>query len=248
MNHRRRSSCVIGLLFWCMFIANTGMAQRNPAYSKANDINTEIFASASRPDKDPPKKGRPKNDSSAIDDRKNAEEDDDNIYATLTPWGRSDGVHRGIDAGYFMSNDFSLGFRGEISREENFNYESWSIGVVARKFFRRTFYLSGSLKSRLATRSSSTSFFSGDERIERLYQWQYSDQGAEVAIGNQWRFKNFIFGCDWLGYYAPLLKSSKLTVTPQDSDPNSSEEPTDQFVLSGNSYLRIASFYVGFTF
>jgi hypothetical protein len=148
--------------------------------------------------KDPVKK-RSKNQSSSNEDDAESKDESHNIYATVTPWGISDGIHRGIDTGYFFSSDFSLGLRGEISQRESFNYDSWSAGIVSRKFFSRSFYLSGGLKARIATRSCSSSNCGFMENgIERLYTRQYSDQGAEIAIGNQWRIKNLIVGCDWI--------------------------------------------------
>ncbi len=54
-----------------------------------------------------------------------------------------------------------------------------------------------------------------------------------------------ILSSDVIGFYAPMLKSSKSEIDPPAPGSDVTEERKDNNVFSGQSYVRIASIYAG---
>lgn len=91
------------------------------------------------------------------------------------------------------------------------------IGARYKQFVTNSFYWHGGL----ASRSSKASLYAvekyGDEST-KIASVDYSDLGLTLAIGSQWQWDTFTMGCDWIGIYAPVVKTK--------SDYESSNEDT----------------------
>lgn len=53
------------------------------------------------------------------------------------------------------------------------------------------------------------------------YRFNGNAIGAEISVGNQWQWKNFTLGCDWIGFNFPLthkVESEESSGDPWDQD------------------------------
>lgn len=74
-----------------------------------------------------------------------------------------------------------------------------------KHFASNSFYVAPAIYSRSQQFVNSISFSGG--YIIDSSQGKINDVGASVKIGNQWQWKNFTLGCDWVGFSTSLAGS-----------------------------------------
>lgn len=149
-------------------------------------------------------------------------------------------VAQGLNFAYFIDRDLQLQaeIAGGVYTEGswdifNIGYrdrkrtEMRSYGVHLKSFVSNTFYLNYGLDW-------------------REYDYQYSNSGTEAAfgsqslnasllIGNQWQWKNFTLGCDWVGWSQPVAFQK---ITSENLQTNSFYERRDLDRAEDNSLWR----------
>lgn len=78
----------------------------------------------------------------------------------------------------------------------------------------------------------------------------YNEQGAELFIGNQWQWQHFTIGYDWIGFYAPMAQQNKQSDVEKSENgrPFVADYSAEPKSIEKTGYLRLLSFYLGFTF
>jgi hypothetical protein len=116
----------------------------------------------------------------------------------------------GVRGDYFLSPDtvvtasYLTGSAGDIITYE---YDKTALDVKLKRFLTNSFYADAGLGyERFAV--SYDVFLAGQKDFKKLHGVA-SNVGVEAHIGNQWQWKVFSLGCDWVGYFAALSKSFK---------------------------------------
>lgn len=95
---------------------------------------------------------------------------------------------------YFLNSDNLLGIKVGVDRagEER----QTNAALQYKHYFSNSFYAAGEIFY-LNSREDITGFW-GDVFNLQDYA-EYSSLGAHIRIGNQWTWKHFTLGCDWVG-------------------------------------------------
>ncbi len=96
---------------------------------------------------------------------------------------------------YFLTPNDLLGLKlGSLSGKENQN----SIAIQYKRYFGNSFYAAPELFY-LRSYEEINGFWADVFNINQREYASYKSLGAGVRIGNQWTWKNFTLGCDWIG-------------------------------------------------
>jgi hypothetical protein len=102
----------------------------------------------------------------------------------------------GLGASYFLDADNLIGLKAGSGNDEGGDLKETYFALQYKHYFGNTFYITGETFY-LNSREDVNGFW-GD-----IFYWEnnadYISLGAEVRIGNQWTWKNFTMGCDWVG-------------------------------------------------
>jgi hypothetical protein len=79
------------------------------------------------------------------------------------------------------------------------------------------------------------------------YTFTGSSIGAEISIGNQWQWKNFTLGCDWIGYNFPLSHKIDSEESSGDIWDVTNLDSREKTFLANNTPLALR-FYLGASF
>jgi hypothetical protein len=150
------------------------------------------------------------------------------------------------EASYFLNPTTTLGLQYSslmnTSRDDtNSDQEAklWeddgvgsAITINAKKFLSNSFYAKAGLYYR--TQKSVERTLTRNGVLEEAEYGEYEDIGLSVSIGNQWQFKNFTLGADWIGI------SNSLSILDQ--------EGTKKYTTADLKSLSALNFYVGASF
>ncbi len=101
-----------------------------------------------------------------------------------------------LSAMYFLNSDNLLGFK--VGSDRTIEERQTSVAVQYKHFLENSFYVSGEIFY-LNTREDVNYFWESVFRKNGDYA-DYKSLGAGIRIGNQWTWKYFTLGCDWIGY------------------------------------------------
>lgn len=97
---------------------------------------------------------------------------------------------------YFIDANNLVGLKVGVDRTgEDFQT---SIATQYKRYFGNSFYAAGEVFY-LNTREDTTGFINDIFSLSESREAQYTSLGAGVRIGNQWTWKHFTLGCDWIG-------------------------------------------------
>ncbi len=152
-----------------------------------------------------------------------------------------------FDSDSFSDSDYSAGI-----------YEAQRTGkaslfeVMYKHFATNSFYWSAGVGDRQSEAHLEAYRFLSDDR-ETVATAKTHDIGLSAAIGNQWQWGTFMMGCDWIGFYIPVLHLSQDKQednTPTEvSDAKSIDKARDEFYqdeTEGNA--QGVRFYLGASF
>jgi hypothetical protein len=73
---------------------------------------------------------------------------------------------------------------------------------------------------------------------------------VSLNIGNQWQFKNFTLGCDWVGVTLPLSKkySNESVATTGNLATEQQENEDAKEDLTERTQINLLRFYLGASF
>ena len=114
------------------------------------------------------------------------------------------------------------------------NGEGYAIGVNFKRFLTNTLYLKGGGYYRNQKIVSSTASIGGVLIESESDFGEVNDLGASLSVGNQWQWKNFTIGADWIGFNQSLL------ILEQNS--------SNDFSTSDISSLNLLSLYIGYSY
>lgn len=176
--------------------------------------------------------------------------------AQLVGVGPTYATSYGLTAGYFLNRNmifFAEIMTGNLDSDSflDSNYTSFStinidgrsIGAHFKHFVGNSFYYRAGLDLRFIEYKFSHS--SGDQA-----SFKGTSLGLTFNIGNQWQWKNFTLGCDWIGLTVPMsdnYKDEQLTTGGSSFyDPQDFEDDKD--TLLGDTTLNVLRFYLGASF
>lgn len=144
------------------------------------------------------------------------------------------GIGRYIDAATIFQVEIGKGSTNSTGDWFGFSNEiregdASLVNVTLKRFFGDSFYVRGGLGHRTASykyQTGNTFLGWGDPNSPRsTYQFSGHSMGGLLAIGNQWNWKNFMIGCDWLSAWQPF--SSGV-----DSESISETDPSIRSILA----------------
>lgn len=166
--------------------------------------------------------------------------------------GPSSTFASGIAVGFFLEPDWIIMLEGTRGREatvfdffDDTDVQSTSIGVHAKNFAGNSFYYRFGVDYRDIEYQYTDNFLTTTRRTFDSQSWAVS-----FNIGNQWQFKNFTLGCDWVGVTLPLSKKySNESVTTTGSlayEQQENEDAKDD--LTERTQINLLRFYLGASF
>jgi hypothetical protein len=170
------------------------------------------------------------------------------------------GLTHSIDAGYFL--DPSLLVVGRIERStynivahQDSGYDTTlnSYGVYFKKFFGDSFYNNLGLFHRKID-SNLNGYWRTSERgvvvEETRSLHKATEQHVEYSIGNQWQFKWFAIGCDWVGLSVRLSRQEQesVVIVSKNQGPFEEDKTIPPSRESYSPDVRLLNFYLGVNF
>jgi hypothetical protein len=111
----------------------------------------------------------------------------------------------GINGGYFIDADKLVQIevnRGKLGLS-SFDIATESLGVNLKYFTGNSFYVKAGAAYRSVSMKNAICFnCAANNRVDL---GAANAIAAELAVGNQWQWENFTFGCDWIGLMVPLV-------------------------------------------
>jgi hypothetical protein len=122
------------------------------------------------------------------------------------------------------------------------------ISVRYKQFVNNSFYWYAGGADRMTHATLyDDSDLSGDN-LTPIATYDTHDIGVTGAIGNQWQWENFTLGCDWIGFYAPLVKL-KNDVSNGSGLTSSNASTRDSFQKAlTTTTVQALRFYLGASF
>jgi hypothetical protein len=170
--------------------------------------------------------------------------------------GPSYATNRGISAGYFlnrnmvvflefMTGDYSSSSSlssGSLYSSSQVDVDGKSIGAHFKQYVGNSFYYRIGLDVR-------TFDYEFSDTSGGSAQFKATSVGATFNIGNQWQWKNFHLGCDWIGFTVPLSKSYKDELLVTGGSFYTAEDlEEDKDVLVEKTTVNLLRFYLGASF
>lgn len=171
------------------------------------------------------------------------------VDVQLTGIGPSYATNRGLSAGYFLNRNMLLvveAMGGSLDSADSFSFLSSveikgrSAGAHFKHFVGNSFYYRIGLDWRQEKYNYTDLLSPGTASFET------SSLGITFNIGNQWQWKNFNLGCDWVGITTPISKSIKNEVYT--GSLSSAIIQDDQEILTDDASLNLLRFYLGASF
>ncbi len=107
---------------------------------------------------------------------------------------------------YFIDANNLIGLKLGVDRTgEDFQT---SIATQYKRYFGNSFYTAGEVFY-LNTREDTTGLINEIFSLNKSRDAQYTSLGAGIRIGNQWTWKHFTLGCDWIGVGHRLVSFKK---------------------------------------
>jgi hypothetical protein len=163
----------------------------------------------------------------------------------------------GLTYGYFLDRSSMIiaevtGSDYKTNQDSSFggkyDVEGSTIGVHYKKFFGNSFYVKAGVDQRhVDLKYSYTSSLSSN--FNTAYGFKSDSTAASLVIGNQWQWKNFTLGCDWIGMTVPFIESTSgefLSANADSIDVRGLKE--DKRRLSENGIGQGLRFYLGASF
>jgi hypothetical protein len=166
-------------------------------------------------------------------------------------YGPSNSFSAGLIGGYhldgqsillleYMTNIYNKSY-GDVSGNHHRAWTGRSIGVHYKHFLANSFYLKGGFDSRDVNYS--------DESSGGTSGFEGNSLAFSVAIGNQWHFSYFTFGCDWIGYVMPISSSIRSEYNIGPSPASRESDLNDQKSIMVTSHTtQFLRFYLGASF
>lgn len=124
-----------------------------------------------------------------------------------------------------------------------------SVGVYYKKFVGNSFYYRGGLDYRRADYKYEYDDIWGNPNDDVESTFIANSLAASIVIGNQWQWKGFTLGCDWIGYTQPFASNIEKEVEKgnfDDSDRRRKKDDIDFLTKRGVAQgLRL---YLGASF
>lgn len=171
------------------------------------------------------------------------------------------GMSTALQGYYFMTPSsvlqidvFSNGYSDDDNAFlESDNYKASGAAVSLKRFLGNSFYLSAGLRHeniRLYNRERTYPLFSSNYNE---YSWEAKGSRSSVIVhmGNQWQWKNFTLGADWIGVGLPFANTAKYEISSLVNESLESAERDynnrHKKYFSG-TYAYAVRFYLGFSF
>lgn len=170
----------------------------------------------------------------------------------ITGVGPSSTFASGIAVGFFLQPDWVIMIEGTSGREatifdifDDTDVKSTSFGVHAKNFAGNSFYYRFGVDYRDLEYKYTDNFITTTTRTFDSKSWAVS-----LNIGNQWQFKNFTLGCDWVGVTLPLSKkySNESVATTGDLAYEQRENEDAKEDLTERTQINLLRFYLGASF
>jgi hypothetical protein len=137
----------------------------------------------------------------------------------------------GLEVSYFQKKDTNIGFR-YLDFDEPRAYEGSYKGKVLETFYKKFTGNSFYIRSTLFYREMNI-----DEVDDTDYVFR--DLGIGFSIGNQWQWKYFTLGCDWIG-----INTRLATLHYEDTKRSKALFKTNGYSFTAN----VLNFYIGYSF
>jgi hypothetical protein len=154
----------------------------------------------------------------------------------------------GITGGLFLNPDSIV----DISYTHG-SFQIWGLKVVQdaialryKKFESNSFYWRAGLGYRAFKMKSSVLFDLTDKDLD--LEGKATSLGLDFAIGNQWQWSAFTIGCDWIGYFQPLVGQSEVNKPTGVDDSDYERRKKDMKKFSDNGSGQLLRFYLGVSF
>jgi hypothetical protein len=166
--------------------------------------------------------------------------------------GPSSTFANGVALGFFLEPDWIIMLEGTRGREatvfdifDDTDVESTSIGIHAKNFAGNSFYYRFGVDYRDLEYQYTDNFLTTTRRTFDSQSWAVS-----LNIGNQWQFKNFTIGCDWVGVTLPLSKkySNESVATTGNLATEQQENEDAKEDLTERTQINLLRFYLGASF
>lgn len=170
----------------------------------------------------------------------------------ITGIGPSATFASGITVGFFLNPEWVIMLEGTSGREatifdifDDTDVKSKSFGVHAKNFAGNSFYYRFGVDYRDLEYQYTDNFITTTYRTFDSKSW-----GVTFGIGNQWQWKNFTLGCDWVGVTLPLSKkySNESVTTSGSLAFEQSENEDAKKDLTEKTQINLLRFYLGASF
>lgn len=162
-------------------------------------------------------------------------------------------VTNGASAGLFLDRNSlilievksgnTIGFFDVFDR---LSVKSTTVAASYKKFVNTSFYLNGGIDYRSVTYSREQYILFSTARDKSEFKGQAL--AAHFAIGNQWQWDSFTFGCDWAGFSLPLASriDSESTNSTDAENLKTFESDKQRYLKDGSGYF--VQLYFGASF
>ena len=184
-----------------------------------------------------------------VRDSSEANRQDKNWLLDLELIGFTPLASSGLGAGWYINPDMILDAAYTRGKESVFD-----ISVVAdtaavrfKKFEGNSFYWRlGILYRTISFDASILAATLGASNV--TVKGSAYSLGPELAIGNQWQWSNFTMGCDWIGYFTPVVSNSTVdsNTNAKASDYDDAKSSMKKLANTGN--WELLRFYLGVSF
>lgn len=135
-----------------------------------------------------------------------------NIGAQVIGVGPSSEATQGLYAAFQLDRNSLVLIEGTRSDRERGLFDPTSIktrslGVHYKQFLGNSFYVRGGIDWREAEYRDVYNSSYGLSEFDYQISFRGTSTAVSVSIGNQWTYRNFILGCDWIGGVQPLSHS-----------------------------------------
>jgi hypothetical protein len=155
-----------------------------------------------------------------------------------------------LEAGYFEEEWNKIHYENSITRTSKFST------LRLKHFVRNSFYFTGGGGTRELYYEHNVPSSSSEAPIPRAsYRFVQKETQliVDLAVGNQWQFKGFTIGCDWLGISLPrktLSQSIQIEGTPPVDTGNGDMRYNDKalFRIINGTEWWLTRAYIGWSF
>jgi len=170
------------------------------------------------------------------------------FFVAVEPFGRIPSSGFGLRSGYFITPDSFVGVnysQGTLAFVSTV-YESNLFELTYKRFFTNSFYMDAGIASeQLEVKYEVVSAVNSFAKVQSEAFFQRS--GLVLHLGNQWQWRRFTVGCDWLGHHLPLVKKETFNAA-RDGDITDEGRQKQEVRSTTRSTLQLVRIYFGFSF